>query len=138
MSFQNPKEFYRQFRDDPEAAKRTALQLGTNMGQILKGKHNIQGEDLNAVAEILNAFMRSAQGETAKVEDNKVIMYNTGFCDVMRSALTLNVPWEWLDTNFAWPFLEGVVSAIRPDIKLRVASARCRGEKACIHIFEIK
>lgn len=139
MSLPSPAEFYRRFRDDPSAGKEAAFQIGQEMGQALKRKNNIQGEDLEAVAEILNATMRAVKGEeTARAEGDKVTMRNTGFCGVMRAAITLNLPWEWLDTNFAWPWLEGIVSIIRPDIKLRIPSARCRGNKVCIHLFELK
>jgi len=139
MSFQSPAEFYRRFRDSPSAGKEAAFQIGQKMGRALKIKNNIQGEDLEAVAEILNATMRAVQGEeTARVEGDKVTMHNTGFCAIMRAAITLNLQWEWIDTNFAWPWLEGIVSIIRPDIKLRIPSARCRGNKACIHVFELE
>jgi hypothetical protein len=45
---------------------------------------------------------------------------------------------EWIDTNFAWPWIEGIVSIIRPGLKLRIPSARCRGDKSCLHVFELK
>lgn len=109
------------------------------MGQVLKQRYNIQGQDLEAVAEILNAAMRTERGEhSISIENNKVTMCNTGFCPVMDTALTFDVNWEWLDTNFAWPWLEGIVSLIRSDIQLKIPTARCRGDAVCMHIFEIK
>ena len=103
-----------------------------------KEKHNIQGGDLEAVAELLNVAMRNVRSDpTARVKGNKVVMCNRSFCVIMRAALTLNIPWEWLDKNYAWPWLEGLVSVIRPDNKLRVESARCRGDPVCIHVLEI-
>ena len=134
----SPKEFYEQFKNDPEAARRTASQIGREMAQILKQRYNIQGGDLEAVAEILNATIRTVHGaSSARVEDNRVVMRNIGFCPVMRAAMTLGIPWEWLDANFAWPWLEGIVSTIRTDMRLRIPSARCRGDEACIHVSEI-
>lgn len=109
------------------------------MGRVLKDKYNIHGDDLRAVAEILGAAMRTERGEhSIRVDGGKVTMCNTGFCPVLQAALTLDVNWEWLDTNFAWPWLEGIVSLIRPDIKLNTPTARCRGDTACIHSFEIE
>jgi len=109
------------------------------MAQVLKSKNNIQGGELEDVANIINAAMRTVKGEpSAIVKGNSVTMRNTGFCAIMRAAMALNVPWEWLDTNFAWPWLEGIVSTVRLDMKLRMASARCRGDKTCVHIFEIE
>ena len=139
MSFPGPKEFYEQFKNDPEAARREAFQVGLEMGQVLRQRYHVQGEGLQGVVELLNAFGRSVRAleASAEVEGEKVVMRNSGFCAVMRAALTLNIPWEWLDNNFAWPMLEGMVSLIGPEIKMRVSSARCRGDAACMHIFEI-
>lgn len=138
LSFFSPKKFYEEFKNKPEMARKSAFQRGVNMGQELKQKHSIQGKDLEAIAEILNITMKVVKGvPSAKVEGGKVIMQNTGFCVIMRAALTLNIPWEWLDNNFARPWLEGIVSTIIPGIKLRMPSARCRGDSNCIHIFEI-
>jgi len=139
LSFPGPKEFYEQFKNNPEAAKRAAFQVGQKMGQVLKQRSNIQGESLEAIAEILNAAMKTVQAEpSARVENNKTIMRISGFCAIMRAALTLSIPWTWLDTNFAWPWLEGIVSTIRPDIKLTIQAARNRGDQVCIHVFETK
>ena len=137
FSFASPKEFYEQFKDNPETAKKRAFQRGVGMGQELRQKYSIQSEDLEAVAEILNAAMKVVKGvPSAKVEDDKVTMKNTGLCIIMRTSLTLNIPWEWLETNVAWPWLEGIVSTIKPNMKLRMTSARCRGDSTCIHVFE--
>ena len=140
MSYRaRPGEFYKQFKEDPEAAKKAAFQLGVEMGEQFKRIYNIEGDDLNAVAALLDATMIEVKGEpTAKVEGNKVILRNSGFCVIMRASVTLGIPWEWLDTNFAWPWLEGIVSTIRPDIKMRVPQARNRGDPVCVHIFEIE
>ena len=147
MSFPGPKEFYEQFKNDPEAARRAAFQVGQEIGQALKQRYHVQGEGLQGLVELLHAAARivrsGVEGDTsspyasAAVEGEKVVMRNSGFCPVMRAALTLNIPWEWLDNNFAWPLLEGMASSIVPEIKMRVSSARCRGDAACTHIFEI-
>jgi len=139
MSWQSPKEFYERFQGDPEAAKRAAFQLGREIGQILKQRCNIKGKDLNAVAEILNAAMNMVKSEpSARVEKGRVVKRDRGFCVIMRSALTLRLPWAWLDANFAWPWLEGIVSTVRPDIKMSVQTSRAKGDQVCTHIFEVK
>ena len=137
MSFNSPSDFYQKYRDDVGAARKAAFQIGQDMGKKMIQRDGIEGHDLGAVADILNSAMRSVKGEpSARLEDDKVVMQNKGFCAIMRSALTLNIPWEWLDSNFAWPWLEGIVSIVRPDVRLSVSSARCRGDKACVHVFE--
>jgi len=139
MSWPTPEEFYERFQGDPEAAKRAAFQLGREIGQILKQRCNIKGKDLNAVAEILNAAMNMVKSEpSARVEEGRVVKRDRGFCVMMRSALTLKLPWTWLDANFAWPWLEGIVSTVRPDIKMSVQTSRAKGDQVCTHIFEVK
>jgi hypothetical protein len=139
LSFNSPSEFYQNYKNDVEAARKAAFQIGQDMGRTMIQKGGVKGNDLGAVADILNSAMRLVKGEpSARLEDDKVIMQNKGFCAIMRSALTLNIPWEWLDSNFAWPWLEGIVSIVRPDVRLSVSSARCRGDKACVHVFEIR
>ena len=139
MSWPTPKEIYDRYKDDPEAARKTAYQIGREVGQILKQSNNIQGDDLESVAQILNAAMITVHSEpSAKVECDRVVKRDRGFCIIMRSSLTLNLPWEWMDANYAWPWLEGIVSTVRPDIMMRVESSRAKGDPQCTHIFEVK
>jgi hypothetical protein len=139
MSWPTPKEFYDKFQGDPEAAKKAAFQIGCEVGQILKQKFNIKGNDLDAVAEILNAAMSVVRSEpSARVEEGRVVKRDRGFCVIMRSALTLNLPWTWLDANYAWPWMEGIVSTVRPDIKMSVQTSRANGDPLCTHVFEIR
>ena len=139
MSFNSPSEFYQNYKNDVEAARKAAFQIGQDMGRTMIQKGGVKGNDLGAVADILNSAMRLVKGEqSARLENDKITMRNIGFCAIMRVALTLDIPWEWLDSTFAWPWLEGIVSIVRPDVRLSVSSARCRGDKACVHVFEIR
>ena len=106
---------------------------------MLKQKNNINGDSLDTVAEILNAAMNAMNSEpSAKVENGMVVKRDRGFCVIMRNALTLKLPWAWLDTNYAWPWLEGIVSTVRPDMKMSVLTSRSKGDPTCTHIFEVK
>jgi hypothetical protein len=137
-SWFTPKEFYDQYKEDTEGARKAAFKIGQETGQILKREHNIQGEGLDAIAEILNWAMISVYSEpSAKVEGDKVIKRDRSFCPIMRTAITLEIPWNWLDANLAWPWLEGIVSTVRTDMKMSVPKARSRRDSSCIHIFEI-
>ncbi len=137
MSWPTPKEFYERYRGDPDAARKAAYQIGREVGQILKEKKGIRGESLDAVAEVLNAAMDMVRSEpSAKVEGVRVVKRDRGFCVIMRSALSLNIPWDWLDQNYAWPYLEGIVSTVRGGLRMSVTSARSGGDDVCTHIFE--
>jgi hypothetical protein len=137
LSLPSPKEFYELYKDDPEEARSSALELGHKLGNFLKGRLEDSGDDLSKVAALLNEFQRTVQGEpTAKVEGDKVIMRCSGFCPVTRAAMTLNLPWRWLDENLAWPLVRGVASTVIPSINLRVPSAKSLGDPSCVYIFE--
>ncbi|MBN2334253.1 hypothetical protein JXL21_01755 [Candidatus Bathyarchaeota archaeon] len=139
MSWPTPKEFYERFKNDPEAARKASFQLGHELGLTLKQKHGIEGDGLDAVAEVLNAAMIVVRSEpSAVVEGDRVIKKDRGFCVIMRSALTLNLPWDWLDVNFAWPWMEGIVSVVRPGMRMSVQTSRSNGDQFCTHVFEAK
>ena len=133
------KEFFDQFKNKSGSVKKIAFKLGQEMGKVLKLKHNIQGEDINAVAEILRVATGMEEGEhSIIVKDDQVTMQNIGLCPVTNAVQKIDLNWEWLDTNFAWPWLEGIVSLIRPDIKMNINKARCKGDSVCMHIFEVR
>lgn len=137
MSWPTPKEFYDRYSGDPEAARKAAYQIGREVGQMLRDKNGIRGNGLDAVAEVLNAAMNMVRSEpSARVDGLRVVKRNRGFCVIMRSALSLNIPWAWLDQYYAWPYLEGIVSIVRDDLKMRVTSARSGGDEVCTHVFE--
>ena len=139
MFISSPKEIFNSFEKDLELVRRTAYNIGLELGQVLKQRFNIIGDDLESVAEILTRAMRMENGEhTVKIEEDKVILSNLGLCSVINAVQTLDVDWEWLDTNFAWPWLEGIVSSIRNDLILTISTARCRGDPVCTHIFVVK
>jgi hypothetical protein len=143
MSFPSPKipsprEFYERYKNDPEAAMRTAFKIGQERGEEIARSLGIQGNDLETLAAVLNEYQRSVQGDpSAKVEGNRVTMRCwTGFCPIMRAALTLGIPWVWLDTNVALPMIRGIASYVIPTIEFKVPSTKSRGDPACIFIFE--
>ena len=75
MSLPSPKEFYERFKDDSEEARSSAVKLGRELGNVLLGRLEDQGDDLETVAALLNEFQRTVQGEpTAKVEGDKVVI----------------------------------------------------------------
>ena len=138
MSLTPPKIFYEQFKDDAEAAKRQAFQLGREIGQSLMEKQGIQEKNLEVLSSILNEFQRMVQGEpNARVEGNRITMRCKGFCPIMRAALTLNLPWQWLDDNYALPMFHGMTSIIVPDMKIRLLSAKSKGDPECLYLFEV-
>jgi len=139
MSIPSPQEFYEQYKNDSESAKKTANKIGLEIGAAYITRLGLKETDLKTVATVLNEFQREIQGDpNARVEGSTVIMRCTGFCPIMRAALTLNISWEWLDTNLALPMIQGIAASVMPSIVLRLVSAKSRGDSACVYVFEVK
>jgi hypothetical protein len=139
MTPPSPKEFYEDYKNNPTEASKAAREMGVKMGRELIQKNDVQPETLEGVATVLNEFQKEIQGEPcAKVQDGKVVMRYTDLCPFMREALAHNLPWEWLDVNFAWPMIEGLASSVHPDIKLKLLYARSRGDPECMYVFEVE
>jgi hypothetical protein len=137
LSFIQPKAFYDEYKDDVEAAKKSAYQLGCEMGLSLMEKLGIRERSLESLASMLNEFQRMVQGEpNARVEGNTITMHCKGFCPIMRAALTLNIPWQWLDDNYALPMFYGMSSLIAPNMKIKLMSAKSKGDPVCLYHFE--
>ena len=139
MSLHSPHEFYNRYKDNPVEGKREAFKIGQRMGISLMEEEDIQGEDLEDLTKLIDGAMRQVYGEyTTIIEDGKFSILNTSFCAIMRAALTHNIPWRWVDEHLAWPCLEGLASLVTPEFELHIPSARCRGDKECIHVFKLK
>ena len=137
MSVPEASEFYRRFKDDPEAAQQEAFTRGEAIGRALIKELNIKGDDLQALAKVLNAFGQQTSTLTT-VQGNRAIVANRGFCPIMASAISLNIPWEWLCRNMGWPIIRGMAHAVNPKAKVNIGSWRAEGGKLCEHIYEIE
>lgn len=131
-------DFYKTYKNEPDKCRVEALELGKKVSLELMTKLNLSGDDLDTMAAVVNAFSGELKSEaTAKVEDNKVIAYNRAFCPIMVSARSFNQPWLWLDENAAWPMMQGLASAVNPNIKHYVPEARVKGDLVCRHVWEL-
>jgi hypothetical protein len=137
MSLPSPKEFYERYRDNPNSGREDAYKIGQKLGQTLLINIQSPKQDLETVVKLLNEFQKSVQGSpTAKIQDEKIVMECSGFCPIMRAALSMSLPWLWLDENFAIPLIEGIVSTKMPDLKLDLIKAKSRGDSTCLYVFE--
>jgi hypothetical protein len=137
LSFLDPKIFYDQYKDDIEAAKRSAYQLGREMGESLFQRHGVNERSLEALSSILNEFQRMVQGEpNARVEGEAIVMQCRGFCPIMRAALTRNIPWQWLDEYYVLPMFDGMASLVDPNLRVKLLLAKSRGDAVCLYRFE--
>jgi hypothetical protein len=131
-------DYYKKYKNDPQQCRAETLALGKRYGQELMNRLKLKGDDLATLAAVVNAFMAEIKAETnARVEDNKVIYYNRSFCPIMITAKSFNQPWLWLDENAAWPLMQGLSSAVNPNIRHYVAHARAEGDLVCQHVWEL-
>jgi hypothetical protein len=132
--------YYSKFGEDAfDVTKDYYAQAGKMLGENLKRSMNIEGNDANAVAAALNAFLSQVAGmpAAARVEGNKVICENEDFCPVMEAVKMLNAPWEKICLNCSWPMFEGVARGINPDATMEVEQSRIRGDKCCKHVVTV-
>ena len=135
LNIPTTSEFYNQFKNNTEEGKRVVFKLGQESGELVKSSNNIREDNLETIADILNAMDAILNmGRHAKVEENRVVVRNTAICYIMRASLTLGIPLEWLDINYVWPYLEGLVSTIRSDVTQKIPLARCRGYEVCMYV----
>lgn len=137
MSLTALNEFYSRFKDDPEAAQQEAFRIGEAIGSAFIREHNIKGDDIQTMAKVLNAIGQQTSTLTT-VQGNRAIVANRGFCPIMASSISLNLPWKWLCRNFGWPFIRGIAHAVNPKAKVNVGSWRADGDQLCEHIYEIE
>jgi hypothetical protein len=131
-------DFYKKYKNEPEKSRGEAFKFGQKVGHELMTKLNLKGNDLDTLATLVNAYMGEVKSETtARVEGSKVVYRNRSFCPIMISARSFNQPWLWLDENAAWPFMEGLASAVNPNAKHQVPEVRARGDLVCRHEWEI-
>jgi len=132
-----PKSFYEQYRWDPEEAKRQAYEFGRIMGQNLMRAIGVVDADLGGLVLVLNEFQRRVHGEpNARVEGETIKMHCRGFCPVMRAAMTHDIPWRWLDEYYALPMFNGLASLFVPNTRVRLLTAKNRGDPECLYLFE--
>ena len=140
MSFPPLSKFYAEFKNKPsEAALQEAFKMGREMGLATAKELKVKSNDVNAVATVVNHILtRMKYGAPVTVEGDKAVLRQSYLCPIMVSAVSLKVPWVWLDENFAWPWMKGIAAAVNPGVEFTIKNARCKGDKICEHVFEIR
>ena len=133
-------KFYNEFKNKPpEVAQAEAFKVGQAIGLEAARRVKLKGSDVNAIARVVNEVLAKMKyGAPVTVEGDKAVLTQSYYCPIMVSAASLKLPWDWLDENFAWPWMRGIASAVNPKVQFTVSRARCHGDSICEHIFEIK
>jgi hypothetical protein len=140
LSLMPLSKFYNGFKDQaPEVAQAEAFKMGQVLGLEAAHKLRLKGNDVNTIAKVVNEIFAEMKSPIpVTVEGDKAVVRGAYICPIMTSAASLKIPWDWLDENFAWPWMRGIASAVNPKVQFTVKRARCYGDSICEHIFEIK
>jgi len=131
---------YKEFGEDAlKVASDYFYELGKTIGKNTKQKMNITESDVNAVTKVVSAVLEQATGivPEIKVEEDRAVFVNEGFCPVMEAVKLLNAPWDKVCHNYSLRWFEGVAAGVNPNVKMEVPETRIKGEKCCRHIFTV-
>jgi len=140
--FVNPMvlgDFYNKYKNYPlKEIRKISFEQGLVFGRSVRKKLGIEDDSVGGIAAVLKEVLKDEP--TAKIErmeGNKVLLRNAGFCPLMTACLSLNLPWTWLCSALGWPFFHGLASAVNPKANLIMTNRREKGDPHCDHIFEI-
>jgi hypothetical protein len=130
---------YEKFGDEAlKVAQKYFYALGKSNGQSIKQQMSITKTDAAAVATVMNVALEQTGGfRGTRVEGNKVIGENTGFCPIMEAVRILNAPWKIVCKNYSWRLFEGLAAAVNPNVSMEVPESRIEGNNRCFHIITV-
>ena len=113
--------------------------VGSTISKTIKKDIKITESDANAVAAVLDEYLmwRHDANLTIRIERNKVVMSNEGYCPVMEAVESINAPWELIDLSYNSPIFEGIAYGVNPNVRMDVTKRRYRGNKICEQVFTI-
>ena len=100
---------------------------------------NVTENDVNAVTKVVSTVLEQATGivPEIKVEEDRAVFVNEGFCPVMEAVKLLDAPWDKVCHKYSWRWFEGVAAGVNPNVKMEVPETRIKGEKCCRHVFTV-
>lgn len=130
---------YKEFGDKAlESAQKYFYELGKSTGRRIKQEMGITETDASAVANVMNVALENIGGvRGTRVDGNKVIGENSGFCPMMEAVRILNAPWEIVCKNYSWRWFEGLAAGVNPNIIMEVPESRIWGKERCFHLITV-
>jgi len=131
---------YKRFGDDAlKVASDYFYELGKSIGQSVKQKMGITKSDAKAVAAVMNAVLEQSAGVKGamRVEGNKVIGENVGFCPIMEAVRIMEAPWETVCRNYSWRWFSGLAAGVNPKATMEVPESRIWGKNRCFHVITV-
>jgi hypothetical protein len=131
---------YKKFGDEAlKVAGEYFFELGKSGGQNVKKKMGIEATDANAVCAVMTAFFGQTVGMKGahRIEGNKVILENAGFCPGMEAARMMGAPWETVCKYYSWPLFLGLAASVNPKVTMETPESRIYGKNRCVHIITV-
>jgi hypothetical protein len=143
------KEFEHQFafvEEFGESAlkvwKRINEERGIKKGKYLIQKYGIEGDDINAVKKLIEAYVEDDPGRTAKpeikLEGDKLVIESKGFCPLIESAKILEIDMSQTCPYSTRPYFLAMCKAVNPNVKHKNTKWRAKGDDVCQEIFWIE
>jgi len=122
--------------------KRINEERGYKKGEYLKEKYSIEGDDINAVKRLIEAYVDDDPGRTArpviKLEGDKLIIESSGFCPLIISAKILDIDMSHTCPYSTRPYFLAMCKAVNPNVKHKNTKWRAKGDEICQEIFWIE
>jgi hypothetical protein len=122
--------------------KRINEERGYKKGEYLKEKYGIEGDDINAVKRLIEAYVDDDPGRTArpeiKLEGDKLVIESKGFCPLIESAKILEIDMSHTCPYSTRPYFLAMCKAVNPNVKHKNTKWRAKVDDVCQEIFWIE
>ncbi|UCE36506.1 MAG: hypothetical protein JSW00_13435 [Thermoplasmata archaeon] len=122
--------------------KRINEERGFKKGKFLIKKYGIEGDDIQAVKRLIEAYIEDDPGRTAKpdimIKKGKLIIESNGFCPLIISAKILKIDMKYTCPYSTRPYFLAMCRAVNQKVKHKNTKWRAEGEKVCQEVFWIE
>jgi len=143
------KEFEHQFAMVEEFGEEALLvwkkineERGYKKGKYLVEKHGITGNGLDAVRQLIEAYLDEDAERTARpeisLEGDILTITSSNFCPIIETAKIMNLNMAHTCPFSTRPYFLAMCRAVNPGIKHKNAKWRTKGDRTCQEIFWIE
>ncbi len=122
--------------------KRINEERGYKKGKYLIQKYGIEGEDIKAVKELIEAYIEDeperTSGPEIRLEGHRLIITSTGFCPLIESAKIMDIDMAYTCPYSTRPYFLAMCRAVNPNVKHKNTRWRAQGDEVCEEIFWIE
>ncbi|MDH7578721.1 MAG: hypothetical protein QHH75_13110 [Bacillota bacterium] len=121
-----------------EIVAKWRFEEGKQVGAKLKEEIGVTGDSAEDFLKIWQEHGKRVgiKAEVFKDEEGNIIFRHSGFCPCLTAIGKAGAPWEKICPTWGWPYIEGMLHAVNPDLKLVPPSElkwRTKGDRSCDH-----